>query len=192
MFSLCKRWISSTKLSILKGTLHQHKITLKLPCWTFYQAPGEFFSEWDHERKTVTLHDTVPNKPKYCNWPEGGSPFGWLVDVKVPAQWSQFHVSLAPCKPRFDLYSDGEVSSSSAKALAVQRFLFLQWGGKIKTIPNPFTEAKYQYSLEEKEKKKKKKLYQKNIGEATVTVKASAVGIRHALCLLCNLINSLT
>lgn len=69
---------------------------------------------------------------------------------------------------------------------------FFSEEAKSKRIPNPFTEAKYQYSLEEKEKKKKKKLYQKNIGEATVTVKASAVGIRHALCLLCNLINSLT
>lgn len=161
MFSLCKRWISSTKLSILKGTLHQHKITLKLPCWTFYQAPGEFFSEWDHERKTVTLHDTVPNKPKYCNWPEGGSPFGWLVDVKVPAQWSQFHVSLAPCKPRFDLYSDGEVSSSSAKALAVQRFLFLQWGGKIKTNPESIYWSKVSVQFGRKRKKKEEEIISK-------------------------------
>lgn len=37
-----------------------------------------------------------------------------------------------------------------------------------------------------------KKILEKILAEATVTVKASAVGIRHTLCLLCNLINSLT
>lgn len=41
--------------------------------------------------------------PKILQLARGGFPFAWLVDVKVPAQWSQFHVPLASCKPRLDL-----------------------------------------------------------------------------------------
>lgn len=38
---------------------------------------GVVFCEQVHECKTAALRDTVPNKPKYCNWPEG-VPL-WLI-----------------------------------------------------------------------------------------------------------------
>lgn len=81
--------------------------------------------QWDHECKTVALRDAVPNKPKYCNWPEGVPP--WLIGG-VSAQWSQFHVSLASCKPRLDLCSDGEVFSTYGRSclLTVSAFLSVE------------------------------------------------------------------
>lgn len=87
-----------------------------------------FFSESGHECKTVALRDTVPNKPKYCNWPEG-VPL-WLIGG-VPAHWNQFHVPLASCKPRLDLCSDGEVFLTHGKILLLAVSAFLT-GDKLK------------------------------------------------------------
>lgn len=87
-----------------------------------------FFSECGYECKTVALHDTVPNKPNYCNWPEG-VPL-WLIGG-VPAQWNQFHVPLASCKPRLDLCSDGEVFLTYGKILLLAVSAFLT-GDKLK------------------------------------------------------------
>ncbi|MEQ2166535.1 hypothetical protein GOODEAATRI_029384 [Goodea atripinnis] len=56
-----------------------------------YWTPGELSSEPDHECKTVTLCDTVPNKPKYCNWLQGVSL--WLIG----GCWSDCRVEPISC-----------------------------------------------------------------------------------------------
>lgn len=82
---------------------YQHRIYIYK--YIYLQILREFFSHWDHKVEGVTLHDTILIWPNAATG-QRGFHCGWLVDVKLPTEYSQFHVPLDSCKPRLDLCSD--------------------------------------------------------------------------------------
>lgn len=70
------------------------------------------------------------------------------MDVKVPAQWSQFHVPLASCKTRLDLYSNGEVFSTYGKVSPLAASYFLDVNSILRKGGKEFPELIYQSNAE--------------------------------------------
>lgn len=76
-----------------------------------------------------------------------GFPFGWLVDVKVPAVVQPISCPISFMQTQIGLMLRWGGFLNIWEDLAACCFLFLECGGQIKGITNAFTEPTYQYRL---------------------------------------------